>query len=103
MDTVIKKISEIESAAASIMNDANVRKKALAKDMEERTAAFDAQLETETSKKIKKLQADMEINMNLRLEKQQNDSLKIIEAMEQRYESHHAQYVEELFHIMIKE
>ncbi|MDR0925662.1 MAG: ATPase [Hungatella sp.] len=103
MDTVIEKISEIESAAASIMNDANERKKAFAKDMEERTAAFDAQLEAETSKKIEKLQAGMEISMNKRLEKQRSDSQKVLEAMEQRYEDHHTQYVEELFNTMIKE
>lgn len=103
MDTVIEKISEIESAAASIMNDANERKKAFAKDMEERTAAFDAQLEAETSKKIEELQAGMEISMNKRLEKQRSDSQKVLEAMEQRYEDHHTQYVEELFNTMIKE
>lgn len=103
MDTVIEKISEIESAAASIMNDANERKKAFAKEMEERTAAFDAKLEEETSKRIKDLQADMEISMNYRLEKQRRDSQRILEAMEQRYEEHHTQYVEELFNTMIKE
>lgn len=103
MDTVIEKISEIESAAASIMNDANERKKAFAKEMEERTAAFDSQLEGETNKKIESLQADMEINMNDRLEKQRKDSQRILEAMEQRYEEHHTQYVEELFNTMIKE
>ncbi|MDR1772752.1 MAG: ATPase [Hungatella sp.] len=103
MDTVIEKISEIESAAASIMNDANERKKAFAKDMEERTAAFDTQLEAETSKKIEELQAGMEISMNKRLEKQRSDSQKVLEAMQQRYEDHHTQYVEELFNTMIKE
>ncbi len=50
MDTVIEKISEIESAATAIMEDANERKKAFAKEMEERTAVFDAQLEAETNK-----------------------------------------------------
>ena len=40
MDTVIEKISEIESAATGIMEDANERKKAFAKEMEERTAAL---------------------------------------------------------------
>lgn len=103
MDTVIEKISEIESAAASIMNDANERKKAFAEDMEEQTAAFDAQLEEETSKKIEELQAGMEINMNNRLEKQRSDSEKVLNAMEQRYEDHHTQYVEKLFYTMIKE
>ena len=103
MDTVIEKISEIESAAASIMNDANERKKAFAKEMEERTVAFDEQLEAETNKKIEELQASMEISMNNRLEKQRNDSQKILEAMEQRFEDHHTQYVGELFNTMIKE
>ena len=64
MDTVIEKISEIESAATGIMEDANERKKAFAKEMEERTAAFDAQLEAETNKRIEELRARMEIEKN---------------------------------------
>lgn len=103
MDTVIEKISEIESAATSIMESANERKKAIAKEMEERTAAFDAQLEAETNKKIEELRASMEINMNHRLEKQRTGSKKVLKAMEKRYEEHHTQYVEDLFHTMIKE
>lgn len=103
MDTVIEKISQIESAATSIMNDANERKKAFAKEIEERTAAFDAQLEAETNKKIEELRASMEINMNDRLEKQRSNSKKVLEAMEKRYEEYHTQYAEELFQTMIKE
>lgn len=38
MDTVIKQISEIESAAASVMDSANERKKAFAEEMAEKTA-----------------------------------------------------------------
>lgn len=103
MDTVIEKISEIESVATSIMDSANERKKAFAEEMQEKTAAFDAQLEGETEEKIKKLQADMEINMKLRLEKQRNDSTNLLKAMERRYEEHNTEYVEELFNTMIKE
>lgn len=103
MDTVIDKISEIEAAATAIMDDANERKKAFAREMEERTAAFDAQMEAETNKRIGELRARMEIEMNERLEKQRSDSQKVLRAMEQRYEEHHTQYVEELFNKMIKE
>ena len=103
MDTVIEKISEIESAATAIMEDSNERKKAFAKEMEERTAAFDTQLEAETNKQIEELRARMEIEMNERLEKQRNDSQNILRAMEIRYEEHHTQYVEELFNKMTKE
>nr|WP_314460617.1 ATPase [uncultured Clostridium sp.] len=103
MDAVIDKISEIESAATSIMEHANEQKKAFAKETEERTAAFDAQLENETEKEIEKLKAGMEIKMNQRLKKQQDELQKILEAMEKNFEVHHTQYAEELFNNMIKE
>jgi len=41
MDKIIDRLSDIEKAAGSLMDDAGVRKKALAKEMEEKTAAFD--------------------------------------------------------------
>lgn len=103
MDTVIEKISEIESAASSIMDNANERKKVFAKEMEERTAAFDRQLEAETEKKIEELRAAMEINMKDRLDRQRSDSDKVLAAMEKHYEEHHTQLVEDLFNSMIKE
>ena len=44
MDTVINKLWEIEEAAGAITDEANVRKKAFAKEMEDKTASFDAGL-----------------------------------------------------------
>mgnify|MGYP000618698187 FL=1 len=41
MDKVIKKILEIEATASSVMDDANKRKQAFAKEMEEKTAEFE--------------------------------------------------------------
>ncbi len=103
MDAVIQKISEIESAATSIMEAAAQRKKTFFKEMEERTAAFDSQLEGETEKELEELRAGMEVSMNERLKKQQNDSQKLLETMEKRYEEHHTQYAEDLFHTITKE
>ena len=103
MDKVIEKISDIESAATSIMDNANERKKAFAKEMEGRTAAFDTDLEAKTNGKIEKLRSDLEIGMNSQLKEQLNDSTKILTALENHYEEHHNQYVEDLFQTMIKE
>lgn len=103
MDTVIEKISEIELTATAIMEDASQRKKAFADEMAKRTAAFDARLEAETGQKIKELQADMEIRMNERLIKQQDNCAALLKAIEKRYEEHHVRYVEDLFQSMIKE
>ena len=40
MDTVINKLWEIEEAAGAIADEANVRKKAFAKEMEDKTASL---------------------------------------------------------------
>ena len=53
MDTVIKRISEIEKAAVTVMDDAAARKKAFAAEMEEKTRQFDQTAEEETEKKVK--------------------------------------------------
>ena len=47
MDTVINRLSDIEKAAVSVMDGASERKKQMAREMEEKTAAFDAQLKHE--------------------------------------------------------
>ena len=48
MDTVINRLSDIEKAAVSVIDGASERKKQMAREMEEKTAAFDARLEKET-------------------------------------------------------
>lgn len=103
MNTVISKISEIEAAATAIMDDANVRKKAFAKEMDEKSAAFDAQLEKETAKTISELRAQMEVDMKSKLAEQQAGAERLVSQLETNYESNHTAIVEKLFADMIKE
>ena len=42
MDTVINRLSDIEKAAVSVMDGASEAKKQMAREMEKKTAAFDA-------------------------------------------------------------
>ena len=102
MDTVINRLSDIEKAAGSIMDDANARKKALAKEMEEKTAAFDAALEQETAGRISDIQKKMEAEMKALLDKQTADSQALIKQLEEAYENQHENYAEALFQSMIK-
>ena len=101
MDTVIKQISEIESAAAAVMDAANGRKKAFAEEMAEKTAAFDRELDSEA--KLQKIRAEMEVEMDSKLSKQKSDAKKVLAWMEKNYENHHTEYVIQLFQSMIKE
>lgn len=67
MDTVIKRISEIEQSAVAVMDDAAARKKAFAAEMEEKTRRFDQTADEETEKKLQSLRQEMETRMNLEL------------------------------------
>ena len=103
MDTVIDRVSDIEKAAGSVMDDAGVRKKALAKEMEEKTAAFDQELERKTAERISQIQEQMEREMQEELDKQASDAKAAIARLEETYEKHHKAYAQTLFQNMIKE
>lgn len=102
MDTVINRISEIEEAAGAIMDEANAKKKEFARQMEEKSLAFDQQLEEETAARIRKVQEAMEADMSTKLAGQKADSDELIRRMEENYELHHEAYAESLFKTMIK-
>ena len=96
MDTVIKRISEIEQSAVAVMDDAAARKKAFAAEMEEKTRRFDQTADEETEK-------EMETRMNLELSGQKAEAEKQLAQMEKNYELHHEAYVKKLFQELIKE
>ena len=103
MDTVIKRISEIEQSAVAVMDDAAARKKAFAAEMEEKTRRFDQTADEETEKKLQSLRREMETRMNLELSGQKAEAEKQLEQMEKNYELHHEAYVKKLFQELIKE
>ena len=103
MDTVIKRISEIEQSAVAVMDDAAARKKAFAAEMEEKTRRFDQTADEETEKKLQSLRREMETRMNLELSGQKAEAEKQLAQMEKKYELHHEAYVKKLFQELIKE
>ena len=98
MDTVIKRISEIEQSAVAVMDDAAARKKAFAAEMEEKTRRFDQTADEETEKKLQSLRQEMETRMNLELSGQKAEAEKQLAQMEKNYE-----LVKKLFQELIKE
>ena len=103
MDTVIKRISEIEQSAVAVMDDAAARKKAFAAEMEEKTRRFDQTADEETEKKLQSLRQEMETRMNLELSGQKAEAEKQLAQMEKNYELHHETYVKKLFQELIRE
>lgn len=102
MNHLIDKLSAIENDATAIMDAAAAQKKDIAQEMEDRTTAFDNQLEADTTAKIHDLKAKMEIDMQAKLSKQKSDAERVLAMMEESYEAHHENYARELFDAMIE-
>ena len=60
MNQIIQRLSEVETAASSIIEEAGAKKKQMAKDQDARIAAFEKQVHEETQKKISAKQAELE-------------------------------------------
>ena len=60
MEQILNKLSEIETTARRIMEDADRTKAALSSEMEQQCRDFDAALEQETNKKIQELRNSLE-------------------------------------------
>ena len=103
MDTVIRQISEIEASATSVMDEANVRKKAFAQEMVEKTAAFDQDIDSKTEARIKDLRDKMEVDMNSKLSAQKADAEQLLALMEKNYNEHHKEYARKLFQSLTEE
>ena len=98
MDTVINRLSDIEKAAVSVMDGASERKKQMAREMEEKTADFDAQLEKENQ-----IRSKMEEELQQELRQQSEDAKATMKRLEATYENRHEEYAQALFKNMIKE
>ena len=103
MDTVINRLSDIEKAAVSVMDGAGERKKQMAREMEEKTAAFDAQLEKENQDRISQIRSKMEEELQQELRQQSEDAKATMKRLEDTYENRHEEYAQALFKNMIKE
>lgn len=103
MDTVIRRLSDIEDAAGAIMDQAAARKRELAQEMEKRKAAFDRELEKDTADRIAELHRKMEEETKELLDRQSREANEQIRLLEQNYEAGHREYAENLFRKMIKE
>lgn len=103
VDKLIKKISEIEAAAASVMEEMNEQKSSFTAQIHEKTASFDRELEESTTKQIKQLNLSMEEELHRQLAKQESEGEKLLEHLSQVYEANHTILATNIFQDMIKE
>lgn len=100
MNTVIKKLSQIEETSVAILAGGASEKRALTEEYENRTKQFDKALGEETEQKLNLLRADMENDIHTRLKEQAAEADASIVRLERHYEKYHESYVDRLFRNM---
>lgn len=96
MDSIVKKLSEIESAASAIVEHAELQKSVLDKEYQEARHNFDEKLEISTQAKINAIRNELEKNTTSFLDSQTGDNTDSIKALKQEYEENHTLYAKQI-------
>lgn len=96
MDSIINKLTEIETAASAIVTHAEVQKEALDREYEQKRRQFDEQLEAETQAKLREIRQQLEADTKELLDRQAGSNIDSIRALEEEYEARHTDYAKEI-------
>ncbi|CDA99020.1 putative uncharacterized protein [Lachnospiraceae bacterium CAG:215] len=96
MDSIVKKLSEIESAAAAIVRHAEEQKEVLDHEFREKRNQFDEELEKKTMEKINEIRSELEKTTSSLLAEQSGENNDSIALLKQQYEINHTKYAKDI-------
>ena len=96
MDSIVKKLSEIESAAAAIVRHAEEQKEVLDHEFREKRNQFDEELEKKTMEKINEIRSELEKTTSSLLDEQSGENNDLIALLKQQYEINHTKYAKDI-------
>ena len=103
MEAVISKISDIETAAVSIMDQANASKKTMSQAMALKTEEYDKQMEQATAERLAKLKQDLDADTQKQLAVQKQQAEQALQAMETDYQANHEAYARQILKSLVEE
>lgn len=96
MNTVIGRLSEIETTANRIIDNANSQKEVLSKEMEQKIVLFDKESEQSTALRLASMRESMNIEIKKQSEKLQADADEALNALEQDYQNNHTEFAKNI-------
>lgn len=96
MDSIIGRLSEVESAAAAIVEHAEAQKALLDEKMKKKREDFERETTAETERKIAEIREKMERDMTSELERLKRENADALNAYRQEYEREHEAYAQEI-------
>ena len=102
MKSVIEKLAEIEATAQAIVEHAEVRKYDAEKEVMLMRTEFDEKLAKETDEKLRKIRAEREENLNLKMEEERKKNERFIEQLKDEFAEHHTVYAKEILNNILE-
>lgn len=96
MESVIKQISEIETAASAIVENAEKQKESLDHEYRAKRNTFDTELEEKTMAKIQAIRNDLETRTSTLLNEQSVENDDSITSLQRQYDEHHTRYAQDI-------
>lgn len=96
MDSIIQKLSEIETAACSIVEHAEAQKEMLDTQIKERTKDFDEKLAADTNAKSENLRQNLKIKMEKQLSLLRDENSNMLQSLKNEYNTKHELYAQEI-------
>ncbi|MDR1766418.1 MAG: hypothetical protein LBR77_10190 [Lachnospiraceae bacterium] len=97
MENIISKLSEIESSASAVMDDALAQKKAMESDFAKRRDDFDAALDASTEEQLAKLRKSMEESAQKTLGALRAQAEDTLHRLDELYETRHEEFAGQIF------
>lgn len=103
MDDIISRLSEIEDSSQGYIDDATLRKKEIAAEINARKELWKQDLDAKTKARIAELQESMNISKEKKILELKQQSETAFKNLQDMYDTNHDKYVDMLFSNMIKE
>ena len=102
MDTIINKLSEIESAAVAIVTHTDFQKKEYDDLIKQQIEDFDATVSEDTNAEIFKIKYEFQTKMNTELLKLREQNEVMLQAFQKEYDEHHEAYARQILKHIIE-
>lgn len=96
MDTVVKKLADIEETAEAIVEHAQAQKSEIEKKIQNQRDRFDAAIEDETRKQLEQIRKDADAKMERILKEQREKNRSTIDNLKNEFEENHSAYAREI-------
>lgn len=97
MEQILSKLSEIETTARHILEEADLTKQALSENAEQKRKDFDKRLDEDTAGKILKIRQELEKEKDAQLDTLRADTDAVFASLDAYYEKNHERLSEKLF------